>query len=587
MGKQIWSYTPRLVPSTLLPPELSFATETLLTHVGQTLPWPGLGYLRESSQDPGSEQSLSFLRNCLDDCLASHEACKSDSPFVPKRLVNIGASGETLNLVEPSGEGPMSYIAVSYCWGSGLPLRSLKTNYERLKQAIEWEELPLLIQDVAIIARKLGVRYLWIDALCIVQDDDNDWQQQYPFMSEIYEQAYLVIAAATSSKCDDSFIRSEENFRPPSLNFTFERSGCASTVRVREVESVGTHSDYETHFGGRDALEGRGWPLQERLLPTRLVVYSGSELQWLCKTKLACEAGHKASAAAQGGLVPLYSLKTSAEAYLWMHMQIKEYTKRHLTYPSDKLPAMAGVAKKISTITGSKYLAGIWKDNMIKDLCWERHRWQSLKWCATLTYRAPTFSWASVEGNCFYNNDSISGDGVYLTEAVTGHCTLTVPSSLFGQVSDGFVKVRGPLIEGKVIDYPWAGPGIMWTHEFRAGDWVFPFVSDTALAEVPANDGSVTATRVVDEQKKNIKGAVISALCIGSWVEYLSKSSGQTWVAFIFLGKSRRVPGAYERLGFVNTCWPPDGSRFPHTRHLKWGLWLFGGDHEKVEVTIV
>ena len=80
-----------------------------------------------------------------------------------------------------------------------------------------------------------------------------------------------------------------------------------------------------------------------------------------------------------------------------------EYSKRLLTYQYDKLPALAGIASKIGALTGSEYIAGLWKKNLFKDMLWERHLFEGVKWEATSVWRAPSFSWASVQGNVLYN----------------------------------------------------------------------------------------------------------------------------------------------------------------------------------------
>lgn len=122
---------------------------------------------------------------------------------------------------------------------------------------------------------------------------------------------------------------------------------------------------YEGFYGNPDPLDKRGWTLQERLLVTRLVNYSTSELQWVCKTGFRCEGGHQDSPQHN---ISIHAVTRRSEAYAFWQDTVKKCSYRNLSYAKDKLPALADVASKIAEATGDENLAGIWKGN----LAWDR-----------------------------------------------------------------------------------------------------------------------------------------------------------------------------------------------------------------------
>jgi hypothetical protein len=90
------------------------------------------------------------------------------------------------------------YIALSHCWGQTAIVRTTKATFARRKQGIDISLLPPAFRDAIDIACRLDVRYLWIDSLCIIQDDQLDWQTKSARMSTIYQQTLLTISAGLS-----------------------------------------------------------------------------------------------------------------------------------------------------------------------------------------------------------------------------------------------------------------------------------------------------------------------------------------------------------------------------------------------------
>ncbi|KAF8846586.1 hypothetical protein BDZ45DRAFT_541413, partial [Acephala macrosclerotiorum] len=259
--------------------------------------------------------------------------------------------------------------------------------------------MPGAFQDAVTVTRALGIQYLWIDSLCIVQDDAQDWQIESSKMAEIFSNAHLTIIAATGSSCNDGFLR-----------------------RISEI------------LGSKWII--RGWTFQEERLARRALVFGENKLFFNCRTLERSEDTEMS--------VPL-DLTDTADPGHWDNWQTlcTHYAFRELTFPEDKLLAISGIASKTGKKCESQYLAGLWKTNIVHDL------FRKTVGVATKpkNYRAPSWSWASLDGRITrpsWEHDSVSED-------CSMRCTIldvqTTPSGLdpYGAVEDGLLKIEGAL----------------------------------------------------------------------------------------------------------------------------------------------
>jgi hypothetical protein len=167
--------------------------------------------------------------------LSEHAGCSEKNPSaLPTRLlalqslpnasdvVRIDNASEawrerfqkaTCRLVETSTGHKQEYMALSYCWGQSLPFITTQSSLEQHLQEIRFDQLPKTLQDSLMIARYLGFDYIWIDCLCIVQDDREDWNREAACMADIYKNAALTVAASRSADCDAGFL-SDRNIAP-------------------------------------------------------------------------------------------------------------------------------------------------------------------------------------------------------------------------------------------------------------------------------------------------------------------------------------------------------------------------------------
>ena len=311
--------------------------------------------------------------------------------------------------------------------------------------------LPQTIQDAITVTRELGLRYLWVDALCIVQDSLSDRAAEITKMDRIYQNAQVTISAASAERCQDGFlaIRSGEN--GPSTSFTSIPYACPNGERGNVLLR-----DSQLYQSGSEPINERGWTLQERELSSRILVYSSWQLQWQCQSRKKWDGGragyfiHNLSELTAAESVQFedessdFNIPEEAENMPWKKWTdlVYEYSQRALTEPSDKLPALAGIASRYQNDTKDIYCAGLWKANLLKGLKWHvpepaDHR--------PSIYRAPTWSWASVLGEIIWMDDKPPAKNKVAASTVILDCHVTPeePLAPLGKVSQGTLTIRG------------------------------------------------------------------------------------------------------------------------------------------------
>ncbi|KAK0715425.1 heterokaryon incompatibility protein-domain-containing protein, partial [Lasiosphaeris hirsuta] len=335
------------------------------------------------------------------------------------------------------------YIALSYCWGNGNSVTTTASTIKQLKSGISRRMLPRTLQDAVEFTRELGIPYLWIDALCIIQDSASDWETESAKMGEIYNNAFLTVAASSAPSAGDGFLRRHQE--PAELKVKWPDG---VTARAR-IGPPGLLSPLDS-----EPWYQRGWTFQEQLLSARLVTYSDREVQWACPSVRACECGGSDGAK---NLTPqthddhfptaLWQLADRAKAPdFWVNL-VNSYSARSLTVERDRLPALSGIASRIGRLTESSYLAGLWAGDVLSGLCWSR-RVPAAVGVSPGTYRAPTFSWASVDGPIHYCHRDRARDVKEPDLAPQSIDASTTVDGLnpFGVVTEGWIKVRAPIM---------------------------------------------------------------------------------------------------------------------------------------------
>ncbi|OCL15225.1 HET-domain-containing protein [Glonium stellatum] len=517
---------------------------------GTRAPWITLGSTHDIPSNSGSDECFTFARKCIQDCLTNpkHGACRASAKLAsPKRLLDVGRVDKPIRICEPRGRD-IRYASLSHCWGTGPLLTTSSENLKSRKICIDWLSLPALFQDAIIITRQLGMRYLWIDAMCIIQDSKEDWECESAKMGSIYEHSYITIAAATSENSGSHCLT--ERCKVIKLQY-LNTKGKASTLNVRKVLDHHPDPSEDAPARPKGPLTNRAWALQEHVLCSRVLHYTSTELIFECRTAYRCECmpSPKRFATTPALIPKMLSSGKKHGAWAAWHRVIAQYTKRRLTIPSDKLPAISGIASKIQDATKSAYFAGLWRDNLAEGLLWASsplceppHQANRLT-----DWRAPSFSWASVDTEIqYYESDVAEGvEARSNIKILDAQCTLAGLNPL-GEITDGFIKLRGPVLEGILIT-----PEL---HEFAyqlliKGASTLSVSPDSLLVEDDVNLESGEPLRTVrranpDETFKHFKCTV---LCLNI------ASYSHLWISGIVLGLSQRIPGAYERLGVFSS----------------------------------
>lgn len=201
---------------------------------------------------------------------------------MPTRLIDVGTTdAPSLHLVERAdGNITANYIALSHCWGRPTRKKRFCTytdNIQDLKQHIPFDELPLTFQHAVTATRALRVRYLWIDSLCIIQEDPEDWKVEAAKMEDVFTSAYCTIAASSSASSLDGFLKCRKERAVIGINTTKGPLYLAKNIDKfqKDVE--------------RGILNTRGWVFQERALSRRTIHFTETQVYWECGHGVHCE----------------------------------------------------------------------------------------------------------------------------------------------------------------------------------------------------------------------------------------------------------------------------------------------------------
>ncbi|KAE9381644.1 HET-domain-containing protein [Stipitochalara longipes BDJ] len=505
------------------------------------------------STDTGSEGTLALAASWIKQCNSYHPKCThlwvKQSPYLPTRLIDVG----TLDgLVKPhlwipeNGHKHIPYITLSYRWGKAPTVLLTQASLPKFCEEIPLQLLPQTNQDAIKITRFLGIRYLWVDAICIIQDLETDWQIESENMGNIYHNSYCTISAsmaatgergcfmnrrplqarlrpcisAGTKSCNRNLITavrdsgSERQIVPRApakraqamnlSNSDFAKLMNSQGLSVVDCQLLATELQRRLSRNPRSALlrrrlyelrrnptmklaqelsrdipditirafqkdlwasevdasplSRRAWTLQERILSPRILHFGKTQVFWECQISKASETWPQPasksmidennrsdefkilsnSSHALSGVV-IYPL-----AEHW-HEIVQLYTDAILTRAEDKLVAISGVAKQILKKSNDVYFAGLWRNNFTMSLLWYL---QSPQRSISTEYRAPSWSWASVDGRVEflvkrprlgYTTTAVSSIQTIGTTGIDGKRSST------GQIKDGFCRILGPI----------------------------------------------------------------------------------------------------------------------------------------------
>ncbi len=348
-------------------------------------------------------RNYTMLRKWLKNCMETHKRCcpfgqnsfsdlSCESVALPVRLVDVGSPGGEICpfLAETRGKRG-SYLTLSHRWGKHRKAETTKDNIHRFKQALRMDELPQTFKVAIIVTRQLGFRYIWIESLCIIQHDKEDWLHESAKMGDIFESSSCTLAAVHALD-DDS---NDQGLFLPRSDPLAVRMCCP--VKRKAVPKV---SDKVLNAAGRNCVwkyewlnKGqeeadvsdiirhntivlrpriaslwynmqrsewykRGWVFQERTLSRRIIYYTGDKVYWDCLQEHGDEQGVETAQSSRNAWFSSESMAASS-AQSFMKKLAREYSTCELSQRKDNLLAIMGVCTKFGGCYGQIFHAGI------------------------------------------------------------------------------------------------------------------------------------------------------------------------------------------------------------------------------------
>lgn len=293
-------------------------------------------------------------------------------PQLPNRILDLDLSDKNgrLRLLETNG-ARSPYVALSHCWGKHKFLTTTSGNIHEQLKGIALADLPKTFQDAVAIARAMGLGYLWIDSLCIIQDDNDDWRKESALMGRVYKNAAITIAASGAKDGREGCFIPRLSARKP-VQLPYLSNG----QRNGEVILASLFPDEEDAALDLCPLGQRAWITQEWILSPRIIHYTKSRMLWSCRTLLESEDSEPMTTTDEQRLVESARLYRDFKAQLqsgrggsdpedmedfffnWCDL-ISRYTSRGLTYERDKPVAILGLGEEFGIAVGESYTAGI------------------------------------------------------------------------------------------------------------------------------------------------------------------------------------------------------------------------------------
>lgn len=391
-------------------------------------------------RDPISNYSIMLMKHWINECANNHPECSQEQQSLPTRVLDL--HDVKVRLVDGEGQ-KAQYVALSHCWGRSPVFTTTKSTLSARKAGFGIEELPQTFRDAIVLTRKLGFRYLWIDSLCIIQDDLSDWEMEAAHMADVYTDAYITISASRAPSDGDGFLQERPSpYVPLEL---IRPNDEAIIVQLLPEMNFPKHPVWST--SDTEPLNSRAWTFQERYLSRRKITFSKEELGFECQTDRREEGSRFTTDHFQAFKVnKLLEMDNELpnRTYFQWRDAVSRYSERALTKETDKLPALAGLAGVVAKRKPGRYCAGIWEDDMPFGLWWTAsdHCERTKEWLA------PSWSWASLTGPvkhdlfagiavCAVKLDAVSFQDIHIQAS---------EQNPYGAVTVAWLKLEAPIL---------------------------------------------------------------------------------------------------------------------------------------------
>lgn len=344
-------------------------------------------------------------------------------------------------------------------------MKLLRENIDRFKVSIDIETLHRTTQDAVNMTRAVGFEYLWIDSLCIIQDDKTDTEREIARMHSIYSGSALNLLADSATDCDGGFFGGGQFSATPAAVTIVPKRYAYEQVLDHPVAYIALLDGWARTALKEGTTARRAWCVQERMLALRMVQFTRTQAFWQCKSLIASELFPQGSLWSDSSGVrdgmkdpeePFHLYKSDGQAgsidkiidNLVASHQVSEhwnsfvryYSQSALTFEDDRYSAMAGVIGRIMNQRPKftqDYIVGTWRQHLPVSLAWERLRRSKLS--RIPRGRRPTWSWPALEGEVMMNG------------GVINHFAKLINVEIYGAGPQGLLKPSAGMV---IIDAP-------------------------------------------------------------------------------------------------------------------------------------
>ncbi|UKZ87466.1 uncharacterized protein TrAFT101_003262 [Trichoderma asperellum] len=536
----------------------NFAEIELYVDADSSYRLPAIGRARNIEANGLSDQCVALMNSWMKECLSQHKMCHQpqSSMILPDRVLDVRPGKNPRLILNQSAETGV-YAALSHSWGGQVALQLRQKNLEDLRRDISLQGFPMTFRHAIEVCRALAIPFLWIDSLCIIQDSATDWAVQGSKMDAVYSNCQVVIAADGAHNSEKGFL--EDPWRQiPVLKLVCPRPASdGGTPKANKDEPQSKFVDVYARKKGtgnmdvfmhhsrasnyRSNLSSRGWILQESVLASRILHFTAEEITWECRSVSRCEC--RVNPHIFTHEMPMkYNLTRELDHKEHWAKLVQEFTCRDLTYPSDRLPAMAGIASHMHSRNPSiEFHAGLWSDSFASSLLWFcLDRGMNLHGGKRKSRRvqpesAPTWSWASVTGRIMF---SPSQSTLGALKNLHVNCSPAGPN-MYGSVSSATLMATVDTFRGIII-----------AHKDHRDAFQLQLISDDGIHRsnlIP--DGEIFPDILGDSTEMCVGDEVILMDPVGHDDKYL------------ILKPSSHGPSTYRRLGLYMTSplrglWP-------------------------------
>lgn len=432
-----------------------------------------------------------------------------------------------------------------------------------MRASVPESKLSCVFRDIIWLSKQLGVQYVWIDSLCIIQDDAGDWEIESAKMADYYSQAYLTVAAESSMDGTIPFLQESPERWQRMIYSAPDQDGHPLTFSFQEHFSNEAffRGPYNYWKGGFNILPTRAWTLQESVLSRRIVRFALSDVIWECQSTIVHRDSSRALRVAdrniRRAIYALHNLEASDEerrdgaSSVWESL-VTTYSMRAITYDPDKLPAFSGIAASLAPIFQGRYFAGIWEAHLPHGLGWSTARLPGYQPARRIEgqYIAPSWSWASLPQAMAVEFMSRLGEELepdFHPKVLEAFCDRS-DKAPFGRVRSGYILLEAPIFEATLTCVSSPNRGVRYNldfgPEYEEGDLTVEFYEDCLLAEEYGFAKRATADSRVEYQKDP------STFRATAWILWLYKR-GETQLCGIVLGLDELAEG-FERIGYIS-----------------------------------